>query len=76
MFHAENGAWEIINKAVSKYETHFDAIFPIYEYTEMTSGSGYDFSLSGAKRLSDFIDDRIKQDKPVAVPEGYEDRLY
>ncbi|WP_332238890.1 hypothetical protein [Sporolactobacillus sp. KGMB 08714] len=76
MFHSEDGAWEIIDKAVEKYENHFNNIFPIYEYVKMTSGNGYDFSVLGAKRLSDFIDNQIKQDKPVAVPDDYEDRLY
>lgn len=76
MFRAEDGAWEIIEKGVGKYKNHFDSIFPVYEYTNMTSGNGYDFSVDGAERLSNFIDDRIKQNNPVAVPDGYEDRLY
>jgi hypothetical protein len=76
MFSAEDGAWEIINKAINKYETHFENIFPVYEYVKMTSGNGYDFSVSGAKRLSDFIDNQIEQGKPVAIPDDYENRLY
>ncbi|WP_028982846.1 hypothetical protein [Sporolactobacillus terrae] len=76
MFSAEDGAWAILDKAVKKYEDHFDDDFPVYEYAEMTSGNGFDFSVDGARRLSKFIDERIKQGKPVAVPDGYEDRLY
>lgn len=76
MFSAEDGAWKIIDAAVEKYENHFDAIFPVYEYTEITSTIDYDFSLKGAKRLSAFIDEQIRRNSPVEVPKDYENRVY
>lgn len=76
MFSFEEGAGKIIDRAVSKYERHFDAIFPIHEYSEVTANEDYDFSLDGSKKLADFIDQRIKGNNPVPIPEGYEDRVY
>ena len=76
MFSFEEGSGEVIDRAVSKYENHFDAIFPIHEYSEMTANKDYDFSLSGSKKLADFIDQRISENSPVSVPGGYENRVY
>ena len=76
MFNWEKDAETIIDIAMDKYEEHFKESFPLYEYLELTQNDEYDFSLRGSKRLSDFIDDRIRDNKPVAIPEGYEERLY
>lgn len=76
MFTAEDGAWGIIEKAMNKYEKGFGVEFPVYEYTDMTASNGFDFSVKGARKLSDFIDERIKSNKPVEVPKGYDERVY
>lgn len=78
MFSFEDGAGDIIDAAVDRYENYFGEIFPLHEdeYASKTEGNGYDFSLSGSKKLADFIDQRIKENKPVLVPNGYENRDY
>ena len=76
MFTFETGAGELIEKAVGKYESHFDSMFPLYEFMRLTSEGEYDFSIAGAKRLEKFIDGRIKDNKPVKIPAGYENRKY
>ena len=76
LFTAEVGAMSIIDAAVEKYEEHFEQEFPLYEFTRLTSEGEYDFSIAGAKRLEKFIDGRIKDNKPVMIPDGYEDRKY
>ena len=76
MFAAEEGAMGIVDAAVEKYEEHFEQEFPLYEFTRLTSEGEYDFSIAGAKRLEKFIEGRIKDNKPVKVPEGYEYRKY
>ena len=76
MFTFEDGAGEMIDKVVEKYEIHFELTFPLYEFIRTTSSDDYDFSIAGAKRLEKFIDGRIKDNKPVKVPDGYEDRKY
>jgi hypothetical protein len=76
MMFVEDGAGEIFDKALEKYEKHFGKIFPHYEYHDITSTDGYTVSIKGAKRLAEFIDKRIKDNDPVEIPEGYEDRLY
>ena len=76
LFTAEVGAMSIIDAIVEKYEGHFEQEFPLYEFTRLTSEGEYDFSIAGAKRLEKFIDGRIKDNKPVKVPEGYEYRKY
>lgn len=76
MFSAEDGAMEIIEQAIEKYELHFGKVFPLYEYTEMTRSDDNDFSVVGGEMLSKFIDTCIKNEDPVNVPEGYEERLY
>lgn len=76
MFSAEDNAMEIIDTSVDKYEKHFEKIFPLYEYIDITKNKDYDFSVSGAKRLNKFIKNQIKTNEPVIIPEGYEDRVY
>ena len=76
MFTFEDGAGEMIDKAVERYEIHFELTFPLYEFIRTTSSDDYDFSIAGAKRLGKFIDGRIKDNKPVKIPDGYEDRKY
>ncbi|MDB1690576.1 hypothetical protein PMV44_01785 [Enterococcus casseliflavus] len=76
MFTSEDGAYPMISRAVDKYEAHFDSVFPLYEYISITAGNGYDFSIKGAIKFEAFIDDRIKSNEPVEIPEGYEERLY
>ena len=76
MFAAEEGAMGIVDAAVEKYEEHFEQEFPLYEFTRLTSEGEYDFSIAGAKRLEKFIEGRIKDNKPVNIPEGYEYRKY
>lgn len=76
MFTFENGAGVIINQAVGKYENHFNKKFPLYEYIGTTQSKGYDFSMEGAKRLANVINDAITRNKPVPTPSGYTDRVY
>lgn len=76
MFSAEDGAMAIIEPAVEKYETHFSKTFPLYDYIEMTKSDEWDFSVKGGKKLVGFIEERIKNDNPVEVPDDYEDRTY
>ncbi|EPH98177.1 coenzyme F420 hydrogenase domain protein [Enterococcus faecalis 13-SD-W-01] len=76
MFTSEEGAYPIINEAVDKYENHFSKEFPLYEYLHITKDEKYDFSLAGANKLAQFIEDCINDKKPVLIPEGYDDRLY
>lgn len=76
MFTFEDGAGEMIDKVVEKYEIHFELTFPLYEFIRTTSSDDYDFSIAGAKRLEKLIDGRIKENKPVKIPDGYEERKY
>ncbi|WP_312540921.1 hypothetical protein [Enterococcus sp.] len=76
MFTSEDGAYPLISAAVDKYEAHFDSIFPLYEYINITSENGYDFSVKGATKFEIFIAERIESNEPVEIPEGYEERLY
>lgn len=76
MFSSEEGAYSIIEDAISKYEEHFDLDFPIYEYIHITKNDHYDFSVAGAKKLGKFIDQRIEKNDPVNVPEDYYERRY
>lgn len=76
MFSAEDGAMKIIEPAIEKYESYFEQTFPIYEYIGITQSGGWDFSVEGGKKLASFIDERIAKEKPVSIPDGYEDRDY
>ncbi|MCO5404442.1 hypothetical protein [Enterococcus faecalis] len=76
MFSAEDGAMALIEPAVEKYESHFGKTFPLYEYIDMTQSEGWDFSVEGGKKLTAFIEERIKNDDPVEIPADYEDRTY
>lgn len=76
MFTFEDGSGVMIDNAVEKYESHFGLTFPLYEFIRTTSNDDYDFSVAGAKRLEKFIEGRIKDNNPVKIPEGYEDRKY
>lgn len=57
---AEEGAWEIISKAIDNYKSHFCKIFPIYEYISLICSVGYDFSVFGAKKLEAVIEKCIE----------------
>ena len=76
MLYVEDGAAQIMNAAIQKYEDKFKDDFPLYEHLDITSGDGYDVSISGANSLAEFIETRIKNNNPVEIPEGYEDRVY
>lgn len=76
MFSFEERVSDIIDPAVDRYESHFKTEFPLYEFKEMTKSKDYDFSIEGSKKLAEFIEERIKLNKPVEIPEGYEERLY
>ena len=76
MLSAEEGASEIVNEAIDKYENHFEQIFPFYEYIHITKDEDYDISIHGAKKLFEFIDGCILKDTPVPIPDGYEERMY
>jgi hypothetical protein len=76
MFEFEEGVSEILNPAIEKYERFFNSEFPLYEYIEITQSRDYDFSAKGAEKLVKLIDNRIRSDNPVEIPEGYESRLY
>ncbi|WP_424571933.1 hypothetical protein ACOV5J_03020 [Weissella soli] len=76
MFDAEQGAWDIIMPWIDKYEAKFGQTFPTYEYLEVTVGDGYDFSVAGCKELAKLIEQSINDNKPVDLPEDYNERLY
>lgn len=76
MLSVEDGAALIMNATIQKYEDKFEVDFPLYEHLDLTRGDGYDVSISGAKSLAAFIETRIKNNDPVEIPEGYEDRMY
>lgn len=76
MLFVEDGAAQIMDAAIQEYEDKFETIFPLYEHLDLTRSDGYDVSISGAKNLSAFIETRIKNNDPVEIPEGYEDRVY
>ena len=72
MFYYERGAAEIVDNAVDKYESHFEERFPIYDFLDMTSSGKYDFSVAGSKRLETFIDERIKAEAKLSVPDNFD----
>lgn len=76
MLFVEDGAALIMDAAIQKYEDNFKVDFPLYEHLDLTRGGGYDISISGANRLAAFIETHIKNNDPVEIPEGYEDRMY
>ncbi|MFZ2381194.1 hypothetical protein [Leuconostoc falkenbergense] len=76
MLFVEDGAALIMNAAIQKYEDNFNVDFPLYEHLDITRGDGYDVSISGAKSLATLIETCIKNNDPVEIPEGYEDRMY
>ncbi|MGG5373517.1 hypothetical protein [Enterococcus sp. AZ196] len=76
MFRPEEGAMEIIDPAVKKYEAHFDLTFPLTMYADMTRSEEYDYSVVGAKKLEAFINQCIEKGEPVPVPDDYEDWIY
>ena len=76
MLFVEDGAALIMANAMQKYEDIFNVDFPLYEHLDLTRGDGYDVSISGANNLATFIEKCIKNNDPVEIPEGYEDRVY
>lgn len=76
MLFVEDGAALIMDAAIQKYEDNFKVSFPLYEHLNITRGDGYDVSISGANSLAAFIETCIKNNDPVEIPEGYEDRVY
>lgn len=76
LFSAEDGASEILNEALDRYEQHFKEGFPTYEYINITSNNDYDISISGVKKLADYINKRIEINLPVEVPKDYWERMY
>lgn len=65
-----------IDAAVDRYEKHFKESFPLYEYIEVTSGDGFDFSERGAIRLEKAIDNLMKRNIKADKPADYDDRTY
>ena len=76
MFNAEFGSWDILEPALERYEANFNQPFPVYEYIEVTRNDKYDFSIVGCKKLTELIDEKIKNNEAVAIPDGYIERLY
>lgn len=76
MFTAEDGAGEIIDQAMERYEKKFGTGFPLYEHIDLTLSDQYDFSLKGAKRLEKWIDGLIKTNTPAPKPADYDERMY
>lgn len=76
MFSSEDGAYQIIEEAIAKYEKHFNLDFPLYEYIHITKNDHYDFSLDGAENLLSLINKQIEVDEPVEVPKDYFERRY
>lgn len=76
MLFVEDGAAPIMDAAIQKYEDNFNVDFPLYEHLDLTRGDGYDVSISGANSLAAFIETCIKNNDPVEIPEGYEERDY
>ena len=76
MLFVEDGAAQIIDAAIQNYADKFETDFPLYEHLNLTRGDGYDVSISGAKSLAKFIGTCIKNNDPVEIPDGYEERLY
>lgn len=76
MFSFEDGAADIIENIINKYESHFEREFPLFECLGITRNGEYDFSVSGAKKLALFVDKRIDNNEPVKMPDDYETRKY
>lgn len=76
MFSFEDGVANIIENIISKYESHFEREFPLFEYLGITRNNKYDFSVSGVKNLELFVDKRIHKNEPVKMPDDYEVRKY
>lgn len=76
LFSFEEGSGEIIDRAIEKYEKSFNMEFPLYEYIEITRNQEYDFSLDGAKKLTEFINEKIDNGMPVPIPSDYFNRNY
>lgn len=60
-------------ESIGKYEKHFSEEFPTQEYLTDTDGV---VTSEDAERLNDLIDSCVQNDKPVATPEDYDERLY
>ncbi|HHY21416.1 MAG TPA: hypothetical protein GX525_05925 [Bacilli bacterium] len=76
MLHCEQGAMELVEKAILKYKEYFKQPFLFYEYSHITENDEYDVSLAGAKKFVSFIDKRIESNAPVDIPDGYFERKY
>ncbi|GAB2028127.1 hypothetical protein [Lactovum odontotermitis] len=63
-------------RALANYESKFEQEFPTFEYLELSSGNGYDFSIAGYQRLADFMNECAAKNEPVLISEGYFDRVY
>lgn len=76
MFSMEEGALDIINEAIDKYEKHFDIEINMLDLVHITEGDGYDFSVKGAKKLASLIDKHINTNEHINTPEENEQRVY
>lgn len=71
-----NQVGEKLTKLKDKYKIHFNSEFPIYEHLDIAAEEGIYITEESIKKLSSFIDNRIRNNNPVPIPEGYFDRLY
>ncbi|KFN92165.1 hypothetical protein [Tetragenococcus muriaticus] len=76
MFTWEDGAKEIVEKSMQRYEDELEDEFPLFAYTEVTENEEYDFSLKGALRLQDLIDELIEKEEFAEKPPDYDERVY
>lgn len=72
----EDGAQDIINDSLDKYEEVFEEQFPFYLYIDVTKGGKWDVSVVGCKNLKKIIDRAIADNKPVYKPDDYDERDY
>lgn len=78
MFNAEDKAGELVDKSIERYEKHFNLDFPLYtdKFLTMLANDEFDISIEGAKILESFINNRIKENKPLSIPDDYYDIVY
>ncbi|GBD74240.1 hypothetical protein TEHN7126_2217 [Tetragenococcus halophilus subsp. halophilus] len=76
MFTWEDGAKEIIEKSMQQYEEELEDEFPLFAYIKTTENDEYDFSLKGALRLQELINDLIEKEEFAEKPPDYDERIY
>lgn len=76
MFTWEDGANEIIEESMQRYEDELEDEFPLFAYTEVTQNEEYDFSEKGALQLRGLINDLIEKEELAEKPPDYDERIY